>query len=816
MKKSELKGIWYSCYQLRQFYKLWGEPRFVRGIGTFFISFLLVIFSSCKPTLQKTVDPNFVKYVDPLIGAVAKTKYYGRTSPAASLPFGLVKIGPDTYTGGDVGSGYSFEHKTLEGFSFIHMSGIGWFGDFGNLLVTPTNGTFHPNRGSVDNPETGYRSRISHDTEVATAGYYAINLDDYNIKAEMTSTQRCGILRFTFPKNKANRIQIDLARRIGGTSVRQYIKVLDDHRIEGWMKCTPNGGGWGNGKTNMVFYTVYFSADFSKPFTNHGMWSAKIPEGQSRKVQDIVTDEYQNLIKKSDIKKGCNELEGDHLGFYAEYPNLKEDEQVMFKAGISFVDLNGARNNLETELNNWDFDQVKLDAEAKWAKQLGVIKIEGATEKQKKIFYTALYHAFLDPRDFTDTDGRFYLKESGIHEKENFHYRTIFSGWDAFRSHIPLLTIIDPKTVDELVHSLIAKAEDGGMGFPKWEIAGCYSDCMLGDPAIPVILDAWKKGIRDFDLAKAYQYAKQTSLGPNTLRNGWENYNEKGYVACDSVPARWNGYYRGVSATLENCYADWCISQMAKELGDKKDEKQFEERSKYYRNIFDPEKGFFRGKLKNGEWIPWKGELAFKQGNIECNPLQQMWFVPHDISGLKSLIGEERFLTELEYMFDHTPPDFGFNEFYNHANEPVHHVPYLFDFTEKPWLTQKWVREILDKAYDTGPYGIKGNEDVGQMSAWYILSAMGFHPVCPGDGKYMLGSPLFSKVVIKLDQNYYKGKTFTITARNNSDQNRYVQRVWLNGKEQKRPYISHEEIVNGGELVFEMGDMPNMELYKIQ
>ncbi|MCK5467072.1 MAG: glycoside hydrolase family 92 protein, partial [Cyclobacteriaceae bacterium] len=423
--------------------------------------FLLWLIARCTNNHGHSESWQAIDYVDPMIGSVAKTKYYGRTFPGSTLPFSLVKLGPDTYTGGDVGSGYSFEHKTLEGFSFIHMSGIGWFGDFGNLLVTPTNGEFHPNRGSVENPESGYRSRISHDTEIAKAGYYSIQLEDYNIKAEMTTTQRAGILRFTFPEDKTNRIQIDLARRIGGTSVKQYIKVLDGRRIEGWMKCTPEGGGWGNGKTNMVFYTVYFSGEFSKSFANHGFWSAKIPEEQSRKAQDIVSDSYQNLIKNSKFIEGIKELEGDHLGFYAEYLGFQEGEQVMFKAGISFVDLEGARNNLSKELNHWDFDKVKSNAEEAWTKQLDLIKIKSATEKQKKLFYTALYHALIDPRDFTDFDGRYYLKESGINEPEDFNYRTIFSGWDAFRSHIPLLTIIDPHSVNELVNSLIAKGEDG-------------------------------------------------------------------------------------------------------------------------------------------------------------------------------------------------------------------------------------------------------------------------------------------------------------------------------------------------------------------
>ncbi len=768
--------------------------------------------SGCLPQ-PKIQEPAPVNYVDPLIGSVAKTKFYGRTFPGVTLPFSMVQLGPDTYTGGDVGSGYSYEHRTIEGFSFIHMSGVGWFGDFGNLLVTPTNGVFHPNRGEVDEPEGGYRSGFSHDTEIAEAGYYSVMLQDYDIRAEMATTHHAGILRFTFPEDPANRIQIDLARRIGGTSVKQFIRVIDNQRIEGWMRCKPEGGGWGNGKTNMVFYTVYFSGEFSMPFASHGIWSARIPHDQSRKVQDIVSGTYQDYIKNSEVLEGVAEFEGDHLGFYAGFPTLQDGEQVMFKAGVSFVDQKGARQNLTRELDHWDFEMVKSDGIKEWAHQLDVIKIEGATDKQKKIFYTALYHTLTDPRRFTDCDGRFYLRENGVNDSADFNYRTIFSGWDVFRSHIPLLTIIEPNTVEELVNSLILKGETGELGFPKWEIAGCYSNCMLGDPALPVILDAYTKGIRGFDLEKALKIGKQTSLGPGTLRNGWENYNEKGYVACDPVPERWNGTYKGVSATLENSYADWCLSQLIIESGDTTGVGLFLKRANYYKNIYDPEVGFFRGKFKNGAWIPWEGELVFRQGCIESNPLQQMWFVPHDIPGLKSMLGEERFLNELENLFERTPSDFSFNEFYNHANEPVHHVPYLFNYTTRPWLTQKWVRKILENAYDTTPYGIMGNDDVGQMSAWYILSAMGFHPVCPGDQRYLLGSPLFSRVELKLDTAYYSGKTFVINAKNNSPENMYVQKVSLNGIELNRPYIFHHEITNGGELIFEMGDTPNKELF---
>jgi predicted alpha-1,2-mannosidase len=442
------------------------------------------------------------------------------------------------------------------------------------------------------------------------------------------------------------------------------------------------------------------------------------------------------------------------------------------------------------------------------------VRVKGGTEDQKTIFYTAMYHAMFDPREFSDVDGRYYGGDYRVHQREDFTYRTIFSGWDAFRSHIPLLTIIDPHTVGQLVNSLIDKARLGGRGLPKWEIAGCYSGCMLGDPAIPVILDAYRKGIRNFDVEAAYAYSRQTSLGPNTTRNGWEDYNKLGYVACNPVPARWKGYYKGVSATLENCYADWCISQLAKDLGKEEDALLFEDRAQYYRNIYDDSTGYMRGRYRSGDWIPWEGRLGFQQGCIESNPLQQSWFVPHDVDGFQKLFGRERFLRELEMLFDNTPKNFEFNDYYNHANEPVHHIPYMFYFTKKPWLTQRWVRTILNNAYGTSPYGIRGNEDVGQMSAWYILSAIGFHPVCPGDNRYYFGSPLFDEVEIPLDKRYYAGSAFRVKTVNNGPDKCYIQKATLNGQMLDRPYVTHQEIIQGGELVFEMGAEPNAEYFK--
>jgi len=775
-----------------------------------FLPFLL--FGSCNK--EKNNEKESVDYIDPLIGCVAKTKYYGRTFPGATSPFGLVQLSPDTQFRKDVTTGYSFEHNTIEGFSFLHLSGVGWFGEFGNLLVTPTNGELKTSGGKNQKPDEGYCSRFSHDTEVAEAGYYSVELEDYSIKTELTVAPHSGMLKFYFPEDSTNRIQIDLAHRIGGTSVRQFIKVIDETRIEGWMVCNTDGGGWGDGRIHKAKYTVFFSGEFSKPFSSSGIWEANFPDGQSRRFDDVASKKYQNIVTQSKVFENVNEYEGDHLGFFANFPNLKQGDDVIFKAGISFVDIKGARKNLNTEIDHWNFDQIKKEAKANWAKAINVVKIKGGSEDEKQIFYTSLYHAMLDPRNFTDVDGRYYGGDHKIHQSGNFTCRTVFSGWDAFRSHIPLLTIIDPETTNDVVNSLVEKATLSGMGLPKWEIVSNYSNCMLGDPAVSVIVDAYKKGIKNFDIEEAYKQCKQTSVGPNTLRNGWEQYNELGFVPCDSTP-RWSGLYKGFSATLENCYADWCIAEFAKDLGYQKDNEFFSKRAMNYKNIFDSELGYMRGKFANGDWIPWKDKLQFAgTGCIESNPFQQMWFVPHDIEGLQNLLGEERFLSELEELFNKTPIDFNFNKYYNHANEPVHHVPYLFNYTEKSWLTQKWVRTILSQAYGTGPYGIKGNEDVGQMSAWYILSAMGFYPVCPGDNKYQLGSPLFDEVEITLDSKYYSGNKFCVVALNNSAENIYVQAVYLNDVKLNRTYILHDEIVAGGELRFEMGSQPNLELYQ--
>ncbi|MDU1890377.1 MAG: GH92 family glycosyl hydrolase [Dysgonomonas sp.] len=771
-----------------------------KALLTSFASICLMITSCTSPEVKSEIfTPS--DYVNPFIGAstsVGAAGVYhglGKTFPGATTPYGMVQVNPNTITGGDNSPGYSYEHKTIEGFAFTQMSGVGWFGDFGNFLVMPTTGDMKIIAGKEDGSISGYRSVYDKDTEIAKAGYYSAHLTDYDIKIETSAAPHSGILRFTFPENEKSRIQIDLARRVGGTSTYQYVKIVDDHTIQGWMKCTPDGGGWGNGD-GQSDYTVYFYAQFSKPLTNCGFWSADIPDNWKRLKDNVVSIPYLKRVSEAAIIRDQKELEGKHLGFFTEF-ETKKDEEVILKVGISFVDMEGAEKNLKAEIIDKEFDQVRQEAKELWDKELSRIKVDGGTDDEKTIFYTSLYHTMIDPRIYTDVDGRYVGGDKAIHTNSGFTKRTIFSGWDVFRSQFPLQTIINPELVNDQLNSLITMAEESGHEYyERWEIVNAYSGCMIGNPALSVLADAYKKGIRNYDVNKAYQYALNTSrkFGNDKL----------GYT----------GPPLSISHTLEYAYTDWCISQLAKELGKSEDEKIFLEKGKAYKNIFDTEKGWFRPRKDDGSWEKWTENARLEEwyGCIESNPYQQGWFVPHDIPGMVKLMGgKDKTIEDLTNMFENTPEDMLWNDYYNHANEPVHHVPFLFNRLSVPWLTQKWTRHICNKAYTNKVEGIVGNEDVGQMSAWYILAAAGIHPVCPGDTRYEITSPVFDKIEFKLDPKYVKGKTFTVMAHNNSQENIYIQKAILNGKEHNDCYIDFSDISEGGILELYMGDKPNKD-----
>lgn len=420
----------------------------------------LFLLAGCLPL--KANAQALVDYVNPMIGATTLDNIgntdlgLGKTFPGVCVPFGLVQLSPDTKTGGDNGSGYSYHHSTIEGFSFTHMSGIGWYGDLGNFLVMPTTGKLHTFKGTEENPDEGYRSKFSHETESARVGRYAVKLDDYDIQVELTAASRSGMIRFTYPEHKESRIQIDLARRIGGTSDEQLVELVDNHTIQGWMRCTPENGGWGNG-AGQGDYTVYFYCSFSRPLEDFGIWSADIPEGTLRKNESNDDVNYYEYIKKAAVYPQTKKMKGKHLGFYTQFPTHK-DEQVLMKCGISFVSIEGARNNLQQDIQGWDFDKIVERTREMWNESLSKIKIEG-NEEDKMTFYTALYHTMIDPRCFSDTDGKYIGADHKVHQTSDFTYRTIFSGWDVFRSQFPLQTIINPGMVNDEINSLIEIAE---------------------------------------------------------------------------------------------------------------------------------------------------------------------------------------------------------------------------------------------------------------------------------------------------------------------------------------------------------------------
>jgi len=454
--------------------------------------------------------------------------------------------------------------------------------------------------------------------------------------------------------------------------------------------------------------------------------------------------------------------------------------------------MDGARNNLQTEIRDFNFDKVKDNTTRLWNNALDKVKIEGGTTDQKIIFYSALYHTMIDPRSFTDVDGSYPGGDRKIHKTAKFVKRTIFSGWDVFRSQFPLQDIINPDVVNDMINSLIELADESGKKYlERWEFMNAYSDCMIGNPAVSVMVDAYNKGIRKFDVEKGYQYAKNN---------------------CERYGNATLGHSKYISHTLEHAYSEWCLSVFADSLGKKEDADHYFKRSKSYKNIFDPDVKWFRPKNLDGTWCEWpkEGRLKMDYGCTESNPYQQGWFVPHDIPGMVGLMGgQQAVLSDLTEFFTRTPENMMWNNYYNHSNEPVHHIPFMFNRLDAPWLTQYWTRQICKRAYHNSVEGLVGNEDVGQMSAWYVLAASGIHPVCPGDPRYEITSPVFDSITYSLDSRYASGKAFTIEAQNNSPQNIYIQSALLNNRPYNKSYLDFKDISAGGKLVLFMGPQPN-------
>ena len=746
-------------------------------------------------------------YVNPFIGAGSmegtfKNSCHGKNFPGAATPAGMVQLSPDTITGGDNGGGYSCVHTTVHGFSVNHMSGVGWYGDLGNFEVMPTTGPLKTYWGQTDKPGTGYLSALDKKTEVARAGYYAVTLTDYQVRAELTAAPHSGILRFTFPDQAQSRIQIDLSHRIGGTSLHQSVKVVGDNAIEGEIVCTPEGGGWGHGGGRANF-TVYYHAEFSRPLKQFGVWSAALPPGPYNNI--LGQPEFIHACETAEVTPDCREKTGAHLGFYTEFPT-RSAEPVLLKTGISYVSLAGARANLQAEISDWDFDRVREKARQDWNRELGRITVAGGTEAQRITFYTAMYHAMIDPRIFADVNGDYPGGDGQIHPTRKFTKRTIFSGWDVYRSEFPLLTLIAPEVVNDEINSWVELAEQNGRHtFDRWEMLNAYSGCMNGHPALTVLNDAYQKGIRGYDVEKAYAYAANTTAG---TKNGTLGFSP------DSL-----------AGTVEEGIADWNLSRLALSLGKTADAAKYQAWSLAYRNLFDPEvpwtydkdgkvsrpewKGWFHAKDKAGQWQPWEG-LTSHRGCVEGSLYQYGWQAPHDVPGLiRVLGGKELFIAKLSDFFDRVPKLSVWNDYDNPSNEPSHLLPFLFNRAGAPWLTQKWVRRICTEAYGPDYNGLCGDEDEGQMSAWFVLAASGIHQACPGDTRFELFTPLFDQVTLKLDPKYTHGGTFRIIAHNNSPQNSYIQSAKLNGQPLERCWLDYKEITAGGTLDLNLGPEPN-------
>jgi len=743
-----------------------------------------------------------VDEVDPFIGSVTShptTPHgLGKTIPGPCTPYGLVQLGPDTVTGGDNGSGYSFSHPTIEGFSFTHLSGVGWYGDMGNLQVMPQVGEAVLDREAAKSP-------FAKSSEKASAGYYAVQLDRGGIGVELTAAPRAGVIRFTFPEAETARIKVDLARRVGGRSIKQFMRRVDDHTVEGWMDCDAKGGGWGHG-AGRCSYMVYFRMEFSVPMKSFAIWENPPPPDASREEKrrkewveqgnDLKTLPVEPKPTRA-VWRDRTEATTEDGGFFVEFPTTK-NQSVLVKAGISFASLEGAAAHLKQDVPGWDFDAVHRQARELWTKALDSIHVEGGTDEQRQIFYTALYRTFIDPRCISDADGSFRAIDGKIQKATGYTQRTVFSGWDVFRSQFPLMTLIAPRVVDDTINSLLYVARTDNQGcLPRWEIMLRESGCMVGDPAVPVIVDAWRKGIRGYDAAEAWKAIRKTCLGPDAKRMNFNFWSGQGWVPGD------------ISRTLEYAYNDACAAWFAQEMKATGDADVLWQRARNYTKIFDPSVQWMRARNADGSWAGWKGRTVHGQGCIESNPFQQGWFVPQDVPGLIELLGKERFVADLNEFLDRSHPDFFWNDYYNHANEPVHQVPFMAVYAGQPWLTQKWSSAVVNRGYKTGPYGLVGNEDVGQMSAWYVLAALGLHPVCPGAPIYIITSPLFPKATLRLDPAYAKGRTFTITANAKTPGAIYIHSAKLNGKPLDRAWLTHDEITAGGKLELELESEPN-------
>ena len=709
--------------------------------------FLSLIIYSCNHKKTQPID-----FVNTFIG----TGGHGHTYPGVSMPFGMVQLSPDTrLEGWDGCGGYHYTDSIIYGFSHTHLSGTG-ISDYGDILLMPTVGEIELNNGFNKSKtselainELGYSSRFSHKNEIAQAGYYQVLLEDYDINVELTSSVRAGIHRYSFPSGKQSNVILDLKHR--DKLLDYQINVIDSNTIIGYRHSTE----WA--RDQRIYYILKFSSPIIKTTFN-----------DEKNVVGLSFEELKNPL--------------------------------LVKASISAVDTAGAIAN-SNEIIDWDFDRVKKEAQNTWNNELSKIEITTNSNSKKEIFYTALYHSSLNPNTYKDINDNYLGMDLKKHSTKDNHY-TIFSLWDTFRATHPLFTIINVEKTNEFIRTLLRQYQDGGR-LPIWELAANYTDCMIGYHAIPVIVDAYIKGIRDWDAELALEAMIKSAQND---KFGLQAYKKNGFIKASDEP-------ESVSKNLEYAYDDWCIAIMADSLGKDSIAEIFYKRAQYYKNLYDPKSGFFRGKNAYSWFGPFKPEEV-NFNYTEANAWQYSLFTPQDISGHIDLKGgaenyerhlDSMFLSKIKTTGRHQPDVTGLIGQYAHGNEPSHHMAYLYNYIGKPSKTQQYVARILNEQYSENPDGLSGNEDCGQMSSWYVLSSLGFYPVTPGHDYYAIGTPLFKEATINLENN----NSFTIKARNVSDKNIFIQSAKLNGENYNKSFLKHTSILEGGMLEFVMGDKPS-------
>lgn len=750
-----------------------GLNKFIRLISIKSFGFFLIIilfFSSFKGQLKN----DYVKYVDPFIGSDS----HGHVFVGATVPFGGVQVGPTNFNKGwDWSSSYHYSDSIVKGFCHLNVSGTG-MSDLGELTVMPAVGELKVNAGNQENHMSGYSSLYTKENEVAKAGYYSVELDRYDIKVELTASERAGFHRYTFPKSKKSRIIIDLGEGSADRPTETFLRKVNDTLFEGYRFSS----GWANDQRE------YFSFIVSKPIKEFFIY-----EGEKK--------------QKSSSKKG------KYVKGFLEF-STENNEEIFLKLGVSTVSMENGLENLLHEIPHWNFNKTYNLAKNKWNKELSKVKIKSKQKDVKKIFYTAMYHAMIAPNLYHDVNGEYRGTNKEVYLDKSFTNYTLFSLWDTYRAAHPLYTILQPKKVSDFVNSMLKIFDHQGK-LPVWHLRGNETNTMPGYSAIPVVVDAVFKGIENIDQNKVYDAVKESATGHH--EPGVKELMKYGYIPSDMM-------VESIASSMEYAISDWGIAMLAKKLGKTDDFKYFLDRSKAYRSYFDEETGFMRGKFLDGSWrTPFDPVSAQHRINDYCegNAWQYLWLTPQDPEGLIDLLGgDKKFTTKLDELFsmssdleEGSSMDItGMIGQYAHGNEPSHHTTYMYAYAGEQYKIAKNVRHILKEFYTAQPNGLIGNEDCGQMSAWYIFSSLGFYPVNPQNGAYVFGSPIIDEAIIEL-QN---GKSLEIIAENNSEKNKFINEVYLNGKKHENSFITHKQIISGGKLKFVMGPNPNYNFGKLE